>query len=30
MTILFLFFIAYLQTSVLIEARRHAKELHTS
>lgn len=29
MTILFLFFIAYLQTSVLLEARRHAKELHT-
>ena len=28
MTILFLFFIAYFQTSVLLEARRHAKELH--
>ncbi|MCP5174201.1 MAG: LapA family protein [Moraxellaceae bacterium] len=28
MTVLFLFFIAYFQTSVLLEARRHAKELH--
>ncbi|MCB1660664.1 MAG: hypothetical protein KDI39_20790, partial [Pseudomonadales bacterium] len=26
MTVLFLFFIAYFQTSVLLEARRHAKE----
>ena len=30
LTTLFLIFIVYLQTSVLMEARRHAKELHTN
>jgi uncharacterized integral membrane protein len=30
LTTLFLFFVVYLQTSVLLEARRHAKELHAN
>lgn len=30
LTTLFLIFIVYLQTSVLLEARRHAKELHAN
>jgi uncharacterized integral membrane protein len=30
LTTLFLVFIVYLQTSVLLEARRHAKELHAN
>ena len=30
LTVLFLLFVVYLQTSILFEARRHARELHES